>query len=95
MSMVDTRLLGKPERWNGEDKSWKNSWFVTRAHLMAAPLSLHDLLERAENGGASDSVLCAKLTQDGQTQSTLVLRVGSPGNWACTGRGARVQAKEK
>ena len=31
MNMVDTRLLGKPERWNGEDKSWKDSRFITRA----------------------------------------------------------------
>ena len=54
MSVVDTRLMGKPERWNGEDKSSK----------MEALPSAHDHLERAENGGASDSVLCAKLTQD-------------------------------
>ena len=47
---MDTRLLGKPERWNGEDKSWKDWRFVTRAYLMAALPSIHDLLDRAENG---------------------------------------------
>ena len=65
MSMVDTRHLEKPERWNGEDKSWLYWRFITRAYLMAALPSLHDLLlERAEYRGASDSVLWAKLTQD-------------------------------
>ena len=64
MSVLDRRLLGKPVRWNGEDQSWKYWRFVTRAYLTAALPSIHDLLERAENGGASDSVLCAKLTRD-------------------------------
>ena len=50
MSMVDARHLGKQERWNGEDKSWKDWSFVTRAYLMAALPSKHDLLERAKKG---------------------------------------------
>ena len=58
--MVDARLLAKPERVNGEDKSWKDWRFIITTCLTAAP-SVHNLLERAENGGAGDSVLCANL----------------------------------
>ena len=47
MSMVDTRLSEKPERWNGEDKSRKDS---------------HVISWRADKGRASGSVLCAKLS---------------------------------
>ena len=50
---------------------------------MEALTSVHDLLERAENGEASDSALCSK-----RSQSTSVLRVGSLGHWASTGQGA-------
>ena len=62
--MVDTSLLVKPERWNGEEKSKKNWRFITRVFLMAALHSFLDILERAENGGAGDSALCAMPTQD-------------------------------
>ena len=48
-----------PERWNGEDKSWR---FVAPACLMAGHPSMHNLLERAENGGSNDPVICAKLS---------------------------------
>ena len=48
MSMVDTRLVGKPERWNGEDKILEDWRFVTRACLMGACPSMHDLLERRD-----------------------------------------------
>ena len=33
---VDTRLLGKPEKFMGEDSKWKDWEFVTRAYLVAA-----------------------------------------------------------
>ena len=50
MSMVGHAAPGKPERFNGEDKRWKDLRFITRAYLMAALSSIHDLLKRAENG---------------------------------------------
>ena len=40
MSTVDMMLLGKFERWNGEDKSWKDWLFITRACLTAAPCTI-------------------------------------------------------
>ena len=46
--MADTRLLGKFERRNGEDTSWKDWRFITCAYRVAAHPPLHDLL-RAEN----------------------------------------------
>ena len=33
---IDTRLLGKPEKFMGEDSKWKYWEFVTRAYLVAA-----------------------------------------------------------
>ena len=42
--MVDPWQLGKPERWNGDDKSWKDWRFVARAYLMAALPAVHGLL---------------------------------------------------
>merc|ERR1712194_964585 len=51
--MVDTRLLGKPEKWNGNDSTWKDWRFVVRAYLHAAMPSIGPLLNRAEGEDAA------------------------------------------
>ena len=48
-SMVDTRFLGTPERWNGGDAGWKEWRFITRAYLQAAMPIIGDLLDKAES----------------------------------------------
>ena len=48
VGMVDTRLLGKPEKWDGTDRAWKDWRFVTRAYLMAAMPATSVALDRAE-----------------------------------------------
>ena len=55
--MVDTRLLGKRERWNGEDKGWRD-WRggSGRTYLIAALFSISELLERAPNGRTNDLI---------------------------------------
>ena len=55
ISVVDTRLLWKPERWNSEQEL---------AGLTAAVPSTYELLERAENGEASDPALCTNLSPE-------------------------------
>ena len=47
LGMVDTRLLGKPEKWNGNDSTWKDWRFVVRAYLHAAMPTIGPLLNRA------------------------------------------------
>ena len=93
MSMVDTRLLGKPERWNGEDKSWKDWRFVTRAHLMAALPSIHDLLERAGERATRYAVPSSLKTKPDTVDNcfTCWFFWSLDANW----RKVKVQVKEK
>ena len=53
MTMVDTRLLGKPERWNGNDSTWKDWRFIVRAYLQAAMPQIGVLLQAAEEGNVA------------------------------------------
>ena len=66
--------------------SWKDWRFIT----------VYDLLERAENGGANDPALCAQLTpEEARRRRTNVLRGSSP--WSLGERWTRylAQAREK
>ena len=67
MGMVDTRLLGKPERWDGSDRGWKDWRFVTRAYLMAAMPSVSVYLDRAE--ALTQDIDLPSLDEDGQQVS--------------------------
>ena len=46
---IDTRLLGKPDRFDGSDSSWKDWEFVTRSYLMAAIGGIGQGLQTAES----------------------------------------------
>jgi hypothetical protein len=46
---IDTRLLGKPDRFDGSDSSWKDWEFVTRSYLMAAIGGIGQGLQAAES----------------------------------------------
>ena len=48
-SNIDTRLLGKPDRFDGSDASWKDWEFVTRSYLMAAIGGIGPGLQAAES----------------------------------------------
>ena len=65
--LVDTRLLGKPEKFHGEDGKWKDWRFVTKAYLVAALPGVADGLERAE--AMTVSVLNAKMGEEGRQVS--------------------------
>ena len=47
---VDTKLLGKPDKFDGKDTSWKDWRFVTRAYFLAAMPGIDLLLDLAEGG---------------------------------------------
>ena len=67
LGMVDTRLLGKPEKWNGTDAAWKDWRFVVRAYLQAAMPTIGDLLDRAE--GDTTQVECEHLSVEEKASS--------------------------
>ncbi len=48
MGFVDTKLLGKPDKFDGKDTSWKDWRFVTRAYFLAAMSGIGLLLDLAE-----------------------------------------------
>ena len=45
-SLVDTRQIGKPEKWDGKSEGWKEWHFVTRSYLIAANRVLAEMLQR-------------------------------------------------
>ena len=67
LGMVDTRLLGKPEKWNGADNTWKDWRFVVRAYLQAAMPTIGNLLDRAEGDVAQ--VECEHLSAEDKNAS--------------------------
>ena len=48
MGFVDTKLLGKPDKFDGKDTSWKDWRFVTRAYFLAAMPGIDLMLDLAE-----------------------------------------------
>ena len=48
MGFVDTKLLGKPDKFDGKDTSWKDWRFVVRAYFLAAMPGIDLLLDLAE-----------------------------------------------
>jgi hypothetical protein len=48
IGFVDTKLLGKPDKFDGKDTSWKDWRFVTRAYFLAAMPGIDLLLDLAE-----------------------------------------------
>lgn len=59
---VDTRVLGKPEKFDGEETKWKEWRFATRAYLAAAVEGVEPGLTIDEN--STQSVLNANMSQD-------------------------------
>ena len=47
-TMIDTRLLGKPEKFDGTDVHWRDWKFVTKSYLQAAMPGIGTLLTKAE-----------------------------------------------
>ena len=48
MGFVDTKLLGKPDKFDGKDTSWKDWRFVVRACFLAGMPGIDLLLDLAE-----------------------------------------------
>ena len=48
IGFADTKLLGKPDKFDGKDTSWKDWRFVTRAYFLAAMPGIDLLLDSAE-----------------------------------------------
>ena len=48
IGFVDTKLLGKPDKFDGKDTSWTDWRFVTRAYFLAAMPDIDLLLDLAE-----------------------------------------------
>ena len=49
LSLVDTRQLGKPDKFDGRDENWKEWKFVTKSYLCAVNQHSRPLLDRAES----------------------------------------------
>ena len=61
-SMVDMRLLGKPDKWDGTDSRWKDWRFVTRAYLIAAIPAATEILNKSED--LTDKVAVVDWTEE-------------------------------
>ena len=48
MGCIDTRLLGKPHKFDGQDSCCRNWKFITKAEKQAALLDIRALLLMAE-----------------------------------------------
>ena len=60
MGCIDTRLLGKPDKFDGQDSCWRDWKFITTAFLQAALPDIRALLLMAEE--TTDNVRNAALT---------------------------------
>ena len=47
-ALVDTRQLGKPDKFDGRDECWKEWKFVTKSYLCAVNQGARALLDKAE-----------------------------------------------
>ena len=74
-SLVDTRLLGKPESFDG-GAGWKDWSIVFRSHASACSAPLGSLLERTER--SADPVLNATLTHGAQLHAGHAVQRDSP-----------------
>ena len=48
--VVDTKMLGKSDKFNGTDATWKDWKFVARAYFSAVSGDLTKLMDEAESG---------------------------------------------
>ena len=48
MGCIDTRLLGKPDKFDGQDSCWRDWKFITKAYMQAALPDIRTLLVKAE-----------------------------------------------
>ena len=48
MNVVDTRLLGKPERFDGSNNAWREWKFTCKSYLCAIDSTFKSLLDKAE-----------------------------------------------
>ena len=49
MGCIDTRLLGKPDKFDGQDSCWSDWKFITKAYIQAALPDIRVLLVKAED----------------------------------------------
>ena len=49
--MVDTRVLGKVDKWNSSGKAWPKWSFVMKAHDVAVDQQLSDVVSNVQLGG--------------------------------------------
>ena len=54
MGCIDTRLLGKPDKFDGHDSCWRDWKFITKPYIQAALPDIRTLLVKAEE--TSDDV---------------------------------------
>ena len=68
--LIDTRTLGRPEQFQGEESKWSDWGVVARAYASLIVPHLTDLLVQAEGGVEEKEVLNAVLTQEKAAMST-------------------------
>ena len=68
MGCIDTRLLGKPDKFDGQDSCWRDWKFITKAYIQAALPDTRALLLMAEE--TTDDVRNAALTAPQQGLSS-------------------------
>ena len=54
MGCIDTRLLGKPDKFDGQDSCWRDWKFIIKAYIRAALPDIRTLLVKVEE--SSDDV---------------------------------------
>ena len=68
--LIDTRTLGRPEQFQGEESKWSDWRVVTRAYASLIAPHMTDLLAQAEKCAEEREVLNAVLTQEKTAMST-------------------------
>ena len=86
MGCIETSLLGKPDKFDGQDSCWRDRKFITKAKIQAAFPDIRVLLVKAEE--TSDDVRNVVLNAPEQAQCPTLLHAGTLDEEPCTGQSA-------
>ena len=68
--LVDTRLLGKPKTFSGDNASWRNWRFIFQSYVAALSTQMRDLMDRATAAHADQECLNVNAGTTGQSLSS-------------------------
>ena len=86
MGCIDTRLLGKPDKFDGQDSCWRDWKFIAKAYIQAALPDIRVLLVKAEE--TSEDVRNVVLNALASSQCSTLLYAGTLDEEPCTGQSA-------